>query len=54
LAGFLAGRGVAGYKLPDRVEVVEVFPRTSVGKIDKKELGRRIAERLRAEDGGVN
>ncbi|MDH6697667.1 AMP-binding protein [Streptomyces sp. MAA16] len=54
LAGFLTARGVAGYKLPDRVEVVEVFPRTSVGKTDKKELGRRIAERLRTEDGGVN
>lgn len=54
LAAFLAERGVAGYKLPDRVEVVDVFPRTSVGKIDKKELGRQIAERLRSEDGGAN
>ncbi|MGW1208843.1 (2,3-dihydroxybenzoyl)adenylate synthase [Streptomyces sp. NPDC002499] len=54
LAAFLADRGVAAYKLPDRVEVVDVFPRTSVGKIDKKALGRRIAERLSAEGGGVN
>ncbi|WP_406418259.1 (2,3-dihydroxybenzoyl)adenylate synthase [Streptomyces sp. NBC_01614] len=54
LAAFLTERGVAAYKLPDRVEVIEAFPRTSVGKIDKKALGRLIAERLRAEGIGGN
>lgn len=54
LSAFLAERGVAAYKVPDRVEAVDVFPRTSVGKIDKKALGRRIAERLRTEGGGGN
>ncbi|MEY9989280.1 2,3-dihydroxybenzoate-AMP ligase [Streptomyces sp. V4I8] len=54
LAAFLTERGVAAYKLPDRVEVMETFPRTSVGKIDKKALGRLIAERLRAEGIGGN
>ncbi|MGI5452299.1 (2,3-dihydroxybenzoyl)adenylate synthase [Streptomyces sp. CA-249302] len=54
LAAFLTDRGVATYKLPDRVEIVDFFPRTSVGKIDKKALGRRIAERLRSEAGGGN
>ncbi|MFI7500898.1 (2,3-dihydroxybenzoyl)adenylate synthase [Streptomyces sp. NPDC049687] len=49
LALFLTERGVAAYKLPDRVELVDAFPRTSVGKIDKKALGRRITELLRAE-----
>lgn len=49
LAAFLTERGVAAYKLPDRVELTDAFPRTSVGKIDKKALGRTIAERLRAE-----
>ncbi|GHJ41195.1 (2,3-dihydroxybenzoyl)adenylate synthase [Streptomyces sp. TS71-3] len=53
LVAFLTGRGVAGYKLPDRVEIVESFPRTSVGKIDKKALGQSIAERLRAGRGPV-
>ncbi|MEU2271283.1 AMP-binding protein [Streptomyces olindensis] len=53
LAAFLTERGVAAYKLPDRVEVADVFPRTSVGKVDKKELGRRIAARLRAEGSGA-
>jgi len=54
LSAFLAERGVAAYKVPDRVEAVDVFPRTPVGKIDKKALGRRIAERLRTEGGGGN
>ncbi|MFE0250741.1 (2,3-dihydroxybenzoyl)adenylate synthase [Streptomyces sp. NPDC059010] len=52
LAAFLTERGVAAYKLPDRVEVIDTFPRTSVGKIDKKALGRLIADRLRAEGTG--
>ncbi|MFJ8787877.1 (2,3-dihydroxybenzoyl)adenylate synthase [Streptomyces sp. NPDC102462] len=52
LAAFLTDRGVAAYKLPDRVEVMDAFPRTSVGKTDKKELGRRIAGQQRTEDGG--
>ncbi|MGW0591100.1 (2,3-dihydroxybenzoyl)adenylate synthase [Streptosporangium sp. NPDC002607] len=35
---FLKERGVAGYKWPDRVELVDAFPRTPVGKVSKKEL----------------
>ncbi|MFE6197704.1 (2,3-dihydroxybenzoyl)adenylate synthase [Streptomyces sp. NPDC057838] len=53
LAAFLTERGVAAYKLPDRVEVTDAFPCTSVGKVDKKELGRRIAALLRTEDSGA-
>ncbi|MGH3867584.1 MAG: (2,3-dihydroxybenzoyl)adenylate synthase [Pseudonocardiaceae bacterium] len=34
-------RGVAEYKLPDRVELVDSFPTTPLGKIDKKALARR-------------
>ncbi|MCP4686850.1 MAG: fatty acid--CoA ligase [Desulfobacterales bacterium] len=33
------------YGVPDRVEFVESIARTSVGKIDKKELRKRVAER---------
>ncbi|TDD79235.1 (2,3-dihydroxybenzoyl)adenylate synthase [Actinomadura rubrisoli] len=40
---FLRGRGVAAYKFPDRVEHVDRFPRTPVGKISKKELAARLA-----------
>ncbi len=36
---YLRGIGVAAYKLPDQLEHVEVWPLTSVGKIDKTELG---------------
>ncbi|MEU7212681.1 (2,3-dihydroxybenzoyl)adenylate synthase [Streptomyces sp. NPDC044989] len=35
---FVRERGIAAYKVPDRVEFVEEFPRTGVGKISKKQL----------------
>ncbi|WP_020495869.1 (2,3-dihydroxybenzoyl)adenylate synthase [Sciscionella marina] len=43
LRGHLRDRALAGYKLPDRIEVVERFPHTGVGKISKAELRRLIA-----------
>ena len=42
LVDFLQARGVAAYKLPDRLAVVDELPLTAVGKIDKKELARTI------------
>lgn len=39
---FLRERGVAAYKFPDRIEVVDSFPRTPVGKISKKVLAAGI------------
>ncbi|MFJ1836705.1 MULTISPECIES: (2,3-dihydroxybenzoyl)adenylate synthase [unclassified Streptomyces] len=35
---FVRERGLAAYKVPDRVEFVDVFPQTGVGKISKKDL----------------
>ncbi|MFJ1901142.1 (2,3-dihydroxybenzoyl)adenylate synthase [Streptomyces sp. NPDC088115] len=35
---FVRDRGLAAYKVPDRVEFVEAFPQTGVGKISKKDL----------------
>lgn len=35
---FVRGRGLAAYKVPDRVEFVTEFPQTGVGKISKKDL----------------
>ncbi|MGW0458199.1 (2,3-dihydroxybenzoyl)adenylate synthase [Streptomyces tendae] len=35
---FVRERGIAAYKVPDRVEFVEEFPQTGVGKISKKQL----------------
>jgi salicylate---CoA ligase len=41
--------GVARYKLPARLVVVDALPATGVGKIDKKALRIDIAERIAAE-----
>jgi 2,3-dihydroxybenzoate-AMP ligase len=50
---FLAARGVAQFKWPERVEIVEQFPLTNVGKIKKTELRRSIADKLAAERSAV-
>lgn len=42
VVAFLRGRGLAAYKLPDRVEYVDAMPLTAVGKIDKKVLAQRL------------
>jgi len=44
-------RNISVFKLPERLELVTSFPMTNVGKIDKKELRRLIAEKLQAEGG---
>ncbi|MEV1293172.1 AMP-binding protein [Pseudonocardia sp. NPDC049635] len=43
LARHLRGLGVAAYKFPDQVELLDSFPLTPVGKIDKKALRARLA-----------
>ncbi|WP_437786394.1 (2,3-dihydroxybenzoyl)adenylate synthase [Sorangium sp. So ce1097] len=43
---FLRERGVAQFKVPDRIEWLDALPTTSVGKVDKKALRRRLAERV--------
>ncbi|MCW7539439.1 (2,3-dihydroxybenzoyl)adenylate synthase [Aquabacterium sp. A7-Y] len=48
LGDFLRARGLAAYKLPDRYEFVERFPHTAVGKVNKRALRERIAQRLGA------
>ena len=40
-------RRIAKFKLPERLELVDQLPQTHVGKINKKELRRIIAERLK-------
>jgi 2,3-dihydroxybenzoate-AMP ligase len=44
---FLRERGLADYKLPDRLEVIETLPYTSVGKINKARLREVLAQALR-------
>lgn len=42
---FLKEIGVASYKMPDQVENIEIWPLTSVGKIDKNALGQIAAQK---------
>lgn len=44
LAGHLRSQGVASYKLPERVEIVEALPRNAVGKILKRDLRDSLNE----------
>ena len=39
-------RHIAVFKLPERLELLTEFPMTKVGKIDKKELRKMVAEKL--------
>jgi 2,3-dihydroxybenzoate-AMP ligase len=44
---FLRQRGLADFKLPDRVEHLAAFPKTKVGKVDKAKLRAMIHDHLR-------
>ncbi|GAB7188061.1 (2,3-dihydroxybenzoyl)adenylate synthase [Kitasatospora sp. Ki12] len=48
LKRFVRGRGLADYKVPDRVEFVDAFPATGIGKVSKKDLRAAIAASLTA------
>jgi 2,3-dihydroxybenzoate-AMP ligase len=49
LSAYLEGRGVARFKWPERVEIIEALPVTNVGKVDKKRLRDDIAAKLKGE-----
>jgi len=49
LRRFLTDRGLAAFKLPERLVEVDALPLVGVGKVDKVELRRDIARRLAAE-----
>jgi salicylate---[aryl-carrier protein] ligase len=49
LGKFLEKKGLAKFKFPERIELVDAFPVTRVGKLDKAELRRHIAEKLAQE-----
>lgn len=49
LNAFLLDQRIAKFKLPERLEIVERFPLTSVGKIAKKDLRDDIARKLPGE-----
>ena len=50
LGTFLSGRGLAKFKLPERIERLDAFPVTRVGKLDKAALRKAIAEMMEAEE----
>jgi non-ribosomal peptide synthetase component E (peptide arylation enzyme) len=46
VTAFLSDRGVARFKWPERLEIVEEFPKTAIGKV----LKRQLIEQLTAAD----
>jgi 2,3-dihydroxybenzoate-AMP ligase len=49
LAAFLMNEEIAKHKLPERLEIVEDFPLSPLGKVSKKDLTERITLRLKEE-----
>ena len=45
---FLRERGIAQYKIPDRIVFVDQFPKTGVGKVNKRLLKERTATSIEA------
>lgn len=43
---FLKERGLAAFKIPDRIEFTESFPKTPLGKVSKKALRQIISDKL--------
>jgi 2,3-dihydroxybenzoate-AMP ligase len=50
LCSFLLDKRIAKFKLPERLELVQSFPLTSVGKVSKKDLRAQIAKKLEQEE----
>ena len=53
LREYMAGRGIARYKWPERIETMDALPLTKVGKVDKKALRDDIAGKLQTESSGA-
>jgi 2,3-dihydroxybenzoate-AMP ligase len=49
LTGYLESKKIAKFKLPERLEIVDSFPLTGMGKVSKKDLRKIIAAKLKAE-----
>ena len=46
LNAFLLDKGIAKFKLPERLELVEDFPLSKFGKVSKHVLAKQIADKL--------
>jgi 2,3-dihydroxybenzoate-AMP ligase len=53
IRGFLRQRGLAAYKIPDRVEVVAGFPETGVGKTSRRQLRAMLRHRAAQPPGAT-
>ncbi len=53
LVGFLAGKEIAKFKLPERLEILEDFPVSTFGKVSKKALGEALVIKLQREAAGT-
>ncbi len=49
VGAYLISLGLAKFKLPERIEAIDAFPLTRVGKVDKGALRQQIADTLAAE-----
>ena len=49
LTNFLLDKGIAKFKLPERLEVVDDFPLSKFGKVSKHVLTQQIVDKLAAE-----
>jgi len=49
VTSFLLAKGLAKYKLPERVEIISELPLVGMGKVDKKALREDITRKLVAE-----
>lgn len=47
---FLSKQGLARYKHPEHIEIVDAFPLTQVGKADKKAMRKIISDKLKQLD----
>lgn len=54
LGAFLGEKGLAKYKTPERIEAIDAFPVTQVGKVDKVRMRQMIADKIAAEAGVSN
>ncbi len=50
LIAFLSEAGLAKFKCPERIEVLDEFPTTRVGKLDKPALRQMVAAKLAGEE----
>jgi 2,3-dihydroxybenzoate---[aryl-carrier protein] ligase len=49
LVQFLMNEEIAKHKLPERLEILEEFPLSPLGKVSKKDLTERMAQMLKSE-----